>query len=618
MRTDARSASLGKVSMTFREFLDRYGPTATVILGLALIVALLPGNASKTNVTSASGAAALSPADGNGAAAGGPNATVAPGGLTGQSTEGGGVGGSGQVASGTGSTKAVVQSGKGKCRSDGRQYGISRYMPPCVAFTGDNGGDTYRGVTATKIKVVRYQNQVDPTTNAILKSIRVADDPAVITRAYHALFNYANAHYMTYGRQIEFVDYPASGQDTNDEAMKADAKRIADEIKPFAVWTLGPKIFAQELARRGVICLCTVSLSSKFYQENPPYMFGSLPTSTEYGQQLGEYIGKRVANKPAKWAGDEFNPSQNFKSKPRKFGLIYISGQYGVVDPEGKRARDALVDELAKYNVHLCSTCEYSYTYDPGRNQSDVTGMITAMKNSGVTSLMMFVDPLYPILITPEATRQLYFPEWIITGSGLSDTSAAGRQYDQRQWRHAFGITPLWVTWTEVAQSAGYREFHHGMPGMKPGDEGVLINIYRDPVQTLFTGVQLAGPHLTADTFAQGMLNYPRTGGIPAAPLVFRTRAFPTAIKDFAEVYYDANAQGKDERGEQGSGLVMKSNGGRRYMYGQWPVGIAQVFGDAASPIAISAAPPGGATDPPHEQDGHTHKGACMSCAGAS
>ncbi len=73
--------------------------------------------------------------------------------------------------------------------------------------------------------------------------------------------------------------------------------------------------------------------------------------------------------------------------------------------------------------------------------------MIAKMHGDGITSIIMFVDPLYPILITGEATRQQYYPEWIISGSGLSDTTAAGRLYDQQQWKHAFGISPLWVTW---------------------------------------------------------------------------------------------------------------------------------------------------------------------------
>ena len=109
-------------------------------------------------------------------------------------------------------------------------------------------------------------------------------------------------------------------------------------------------------------------------------------------------------------------------------------------------------------------------------------------------------------------------------GTGLSDTTSAGRLYDQSQWRHAFGISPLWVTWATVAKSGGAPEYHHGAPGRPPGDEGVLINIYGARITTLFRGIHMAGPNLTHETWVQGMLRYPPTGGRPAAPLVFVTR----------------------------------------------------------------------------------------------
>src|SRR5213076_19221 len=123
-----------------------------------------------------------------------------------------------------------------------------------------------------------------------------------------------------------------------------------------------------------------------------------------------------------------------------------------------------------------------------------------------VTSVTMFVDPLSPIEITQAATNQGYYPEWIITGSGLSDTTAAGRLYDQTQWSHAFGISPLWVTWATVAKSYGYREAHHGDPNMKPGGEGVLINIYASVPRLIFQGIHMAGPKLTPQSYANGML----------------------------------------------------------------------------------------------------------------
>ena len=619
----------GGAQLGWKELFDRYGPTLIVVVAVSLLVALLPGNASKSNGTSvsASGNGGLGAGNSPGAVAAG--ATQGQGAAGGAASVGGGGGGvtagggtSGALAPGTGAPGAASGSalvfGQGpNCRPDGRQKGISRYMPPCVKFLGDNGGATSRGVAKDRVLVIRYITARDPGTQAILQGAQLADDPAVVKRAYTALFTYSNQHYETYHRQVVFEDFTASGGPTDDEAAKADALTIANDKKAFAVIEGDPaapipKVLGQELAQRGVICVCTTSLSSQFYNENPPYIFSSLPTSDEYAAHIGEYIGKRLAGKPAKWAGDELNPAQGYKTTPRKFGLIYLEGQMGKVDPEGKRARDLVVAALAKYGVQL--SAEASYLYDPGRNQQDVTNVIAKMKAAGVTTIIPFVDPLYPILFTKEATRQLYYPEWFISGTGLSDTTAAGRLYDQAQWRHAFGISPLWITWQTVATSGGYREFHHGMPGMKPGDEGVLINIYAAYVGTLFLGIHMAGPKLTPDAFAQGMFNYPPTGGLPAAPLVFMNRKFPTQSKDMTEVWYDPNARGPDERSQDGVGLIMKVDTGRRYRLGQWPAADPRVF-DPNGAMAVSDNPPGGG-DPPHEQDGHSHPAGqrCLDC----
>lgn len=61
-------------------------------------------------------------------------------------------------------------------------------------------------------------------------------------------------------------------------------------------------------------------------------------------------------------------------------------------------------------------------------------------------------------------------------------------------------------------------------PGKRSGDEGVLINIYRSRIATLFRGVHMAGPNLTHQSWIQGTLNYPRAGGTPDAPHFFLTR----------------------------------------------------------------------------------------------
>jgi hypothetical protein len=629
--------------MDLRQFWERYGVTLAVVVGFALMVAVLPGNAEDRRVDVGSGPGGSfdlgdgAAPDGSFAADGTPAAADGLSGDLGVDTAGGGVagvdggGGTGGGATGgdggpapgepdpgagAGGEGGPVRFGQGpSCRDDGRQKGISRYMPPCVEWTGgSNGGATFRGVTDDKVVVVAWHGQIDPATRAILQGADLADDPRKVREIYDALRVYSNQHYETYGREVVFVDYEASGASESDEAMKRDAINIA-QMNPFAVIEGNPAApmpvtLHRDLAQRQILCMCSTSMSSEYYNELPPMLWSSLPTVNEYAQHAAEYAGKRLKGRPARWAGDDLNPTQRFRDRERVFGLIYLNGARGRVEPEGERARQIMEREFARHGIAFKT--QIGYIYDPGRNQQDVTALIARLKNDGVTTIVTVWDPLYPILITTEATNQLYFPEWMIVGTGLSDTTSAGRLYDQNQWRHAFGISPLWVTWQTVARSTGAREYHHGRPGRPPGDEGVLVNIYRARIQTLFRGVHMAGPNLTNESFVRGLLSYPPTGGTPASPLVFTTRQYPTEIKDFVEVFYAANASGPDERGKQGRGMIMKVDGGKRYKLGEWPTSAPRAF-DMNGAIAVSDNPPGGG-DPPHEQDGHRHEGRCLSC----
>jgi hypothetical protein len=141
----------------------------------------------------------------------------------------------------------------------------------------------------------------------------------------------------------------------------------------------------------------------------------------------------------------------------------------------------------------------------------------------------------------------------------------------------------------------------------------VLVNIYRAAAGTVFIGVQMAGPNLTNETFVRGVFAYPPTGGQPRAPLLYMTRESPTAIKDFVEVFYKADEQGPDERGQQGSGMIMKTNGGKRYKLGEWTQEATTYKAEGA--IAISDDPALGGDTFEHEKDGHKHTKRCLSCA---
>jgi hypothetical protein len=621
--------------MTLKEFMDRYGPSVAVLVSLLVLAALVvqqggggetgavanveaaaEGDVGSTDASEAGAAADGSVLDtdagGSGSTSAGsdPSSVEGAGGLAGPTASGR------AVAALPGSGTPGVKFGSGpNCRPDGRQNQIWLYAPVCVEpwAGGDNGGATGRGVTRDKVLIVRFIPQVDPATQAALRGINADDLPEDQKRIYETLRLYQNAHAETYGREVVFQDVGASGPSENDEAMKADAIKIANEIKPLAVFgqTL-PAVFAAELAQRGVPCMCVRSQSKGYYKRNPGLIFGDLPTIEDHYESVAEYVGKRLAGKPAKHAGD---PTRQMQSNPRKFGLIYYEGLRGNADPDYRKARDFFIAELKKYNVSLATDVGYLYELQQAGEQS--SQIIARMRDAGVSNLIFVGDPLYPIFLTKEATRQGYFPEWFISGTLLSDTTLFGRTYDQQQWSHAFGMSPLWVFFEDVSRSYGYRMYHHMRPGSRRGDEGVGINVYASPVQQVFNAIQQSGPRLTPESFAEAILKTPPIGGKPAAPLVFFTRESPNAIKDFTEVWWNPNGRGKDEAGNDGVGILMKANGGRRYKPGDWPSTEPNVF-DPNGAVFTSDNPPGGLDTFPHETTPapHTHdlRKRCMSC----
>ena len=90
------------------------------------------------------------------------------------------------------------------------------------------------------------------------------------------------------------------------------------------------------------------------------------------------------------------------------------------------------------------------------------------------------------------------------------------------------------------------------------------------------------------------------------------TERDPGAIKDWVEVWWDANGTGNDELTKPGKGILQKSNNGVRYTFGTWPSEDPYAFADDPAPIFV-------ATDPEtfdHDADGHTHENdpPCRSC----
>ncbi len=568
-------------------FLRRYQPFILTVTAIALIAFLLPGE-SKEPTNSAVGTSQLAPGIGQEAAGLVPGETPEASASTVQGTqEARQAVASAPVLTFEEAKRAGVELVANCDQSLGRIAVPSHGAPPCVSkYTGTNGGATHQGVTKDKIKVAVYRPQDNPAADAILKAAGADDSEEEIRQQVREWVQYYEAHYNTWGRKVELHFVDATGAQTDDAAAKSDAIKVATQIKAFVSWGSPNNTYVNEVVARGVMCMCTVELPNALYQKWAPHVWSTLQSVDQTFQLLTEYIVKRLAGKKAQWAGD---PA--FQQKERVFGLL----QYDTRDFAYKSAALYLERELRKHGIKLVISYFNGYP-DLAANQEQARPVIQRMKEAGVTSLICTCDPFAPIFFTQEATRQLYRPEWINTGSALTDTTFFARTYDQDQQAHNFGLGQLVSRLTEKL-SDNYRVYrwHFGKEPTARAGYGVI----RAPINIFYRGVHMAGGNLTPKAFEAGLFNHPLFGkNMKTVPSIsFGRTVWPfndyTEFDDVTELWWDRDARGEDEIGNDGVGMFRYVDGGRRYIPGQWPTSNPRVFDPAGTALIHQKYPPG-------------------------
>lgn len=600
--------------------LARYRPYLILVLGILLIAIVLPGiqrDGVDPVVTADAGTTVTTPTQSSvdvGAVEGTEGAGDA-GATTNAATSGATTGTKSTVKTGPAkttagpqnsasqtATPALASSGGGNpldapdCdKATGRTRAPLFYSPNCVPiFTGQNPGQTWQGVTKDTITVALFIPKPTAAATAITASAGATDDTSeeeddanreMVRDAYEW-------HYETYGRHVKIVKVNASGEDDDDAAAKADAIKIATEVKAFVSFNgyTATNAFADELSARGVLCFCTVSQPTESYLKWAPHVWSTLMSSSQGYLHRAEYMC-RLNGKTAKYAGDATMTTKN-----RAFGLVY----YETKDNAYKAGADYFVTEFAKQ----CGgklTDRIAYILDLTKAQEDARIMIARLKDKGVTSVLFSGDPFMPIFLTQEATKANYRPEWIVSGSALTDTTFFARTYDKTQWSQAFGISYLIARLDpDVAEAEGNITTWHCGCTLKSYPSDLAFG-------TLFTGVQLAGPVLTPSTFHDGMFSLKRTSGfITRYAVSYGKGLWPQddylALDDAAELWWDGQEQGQDELGNDGVGMYRYMNMGKRYLPGQWPSDEPVPFQKAGTVVVYNERPPGDRMTPPvHE-----------------
>ena len=313
------------------------------------------------------------------------------------------------------------------------------YAPPCVpVFTGANGGATSSGVTGSTINVVYYQTQPGGLASTISAAAGTNAQALATAQAYVAMFNQV---YELYGRHVNLIPFTASGADTDPVAAHADAVTVAQQLHAFASIN-GPgetTAYEDELARLHVLCLaCGDSSTNGEIQKNAPFQWANLPTADTSLFETIDYVVAKLNGKDAVWAGDPALHTQK-----RKF--IVVSETSEPPAPGYAQLTAALTKKLTAGHVDMASPTDLTYTLNLTTLPTQAATIAEKLKASGATSVIFAGDPIMPIYLTKACASIGYFPEWIITGIVLTDTSALGRYYDQSEWSHAFGVTSLGV-----------------------------------------------------------------------------------------------------------------------------------------------------------------------------
>lgn len=438
----------------------------------------------------------------------------------------------------------------------------SVYAAPCVpTFDGDNGGATSLGVTADSIKVVWYDASESGGLDSLLGDAGLRDTPEeqlTTLRDWAELYSSVSE---TYGRKVEVVPFRATGGFGDAVASQADAERIARDIEPFAVLGGPPSdggAFAGELARNGIICLgCALGMPECKVLENAPYLWGTMPTTAQFTAGLKAWLTPGEDN-DGLTGNAEFAGDPDLAEQERQFGVIHFDQDPPVMAtcPGGSAWPEDFAVE--------------SYLLDFATMPQRGSEIIAKMKNAGVTTLIYSGDPLMPIYLTNAAEAIDYHPEWIFTGTALTDTNSFGRLYDQNQMAHAFGVSQTGVP---VDSDAGgaldlYR-WYFGADSYPDARAGYAV--LQAEIPHLFRGIQMAGPDLTPETFERGQFRIPPAGGDPVNPQQshgnwgFFENTDYNGIDDLAEIWWDPQAEGPDETDKLGLGMWRYARNGSRF-----------------------------------------------------
>jgi hypothetical protein len=380
-----------------------------------------------------------------------------------------------------GTPPPIVRARVRRCVGDPPRQIEDPQSPPCVPYwQGDNGGATSRGVTADTIKIAMPTVYTSPLARSVLEG-------------------FFNKRFEFYGRKIQLVSAGGGSECVGFKAAAADLEAhgffgVLDQNHDDA------SCFYAELARRKIVGTSGISLFTESrLRELAPYTWQYPMSDDREFAAIGEWTCNRLVGRNAEFAkGLQLN-------QPRKFGIIV---QYN--NPDREPDTSPIEQALRRCGSPLSAIYRMKQSADGQENLNQSQSAILAMERANVTSVICLCQIFAEAFLGSYATGQAYFPEWLLSTYGGNDFNFLIRSvgWPESEQRTQILGTSMLPRQANTDDQPFWWMIQEMNPNVRKDDlEGYgsnIQNIYR-AMLLMASGLQMAGPHLTPESFEAGL-----------------------------------------------------------------------------------------------------------------
>jgi hypothetical protein len=443
--------------------------------------------------------------------------------------------------------------------------------PPCVSRWDDskgNGGATSPGVSGSEIRVALPVNGSTPSWPSLKPIVDVL-----------------NTRFQFYGRHITIVPFHSTQADQNTtgpwndpEAQRADAAQISqlhvfattDFLDPIGEsWTL--PVFLDAMAKHKIISVSggevTPFDTAAGLAKRAPYAWSYYQTIDQLMTNVATMACHQLAGRPA-----QHSPDPTLRQKPRKFAVFIPSDEKMGGPMPGLSSLLRILDGCGIHSPKVVR-------WESGRTSgAALAASFQQLQRDGVNSVFFFPFGGNGGAGSPLITAQQlnWYPEWVVIG--WNNYNTAFMLNDPRtETAGAFGVG----TWNKQPQLADEMWAQSAMAG--GGDSSTLVQpdgrAFYQEMLLLASGIQMAGPHLTPQSFAAGLhsTTFPNPGaGI--APFYQGTVGFPgnetVMVSDYTAFWLDTRTTGQEVSSSNGvneSKAMCEVGLGARWIEENWP-----------------------------------------------